>query len=75
MTKFDYIANINFITGPRNCIGMRFALLMMKISLVKIVSKFKIVKGPKTPEYITHDPVTPFATVQGGTWVKIIPRD
>ena len=34
--------------GPRNCIGMRFALLQVKMALIEIVSKFKIVLAPET---------------------------
>ena len=34
--------------GPRNCIGMRFALLEAKMALIEIVSKFRIVLAPET---------------------------
>ena len=34
--------------GPRNCIGMRFALLEVKMALIEIVSKFRIVLAPET---------------------------
>nr|QUF59372.1 cytochrome p450 CYP3044B5 [Brachionus angularis] len=38
-----------FGAGPRNCIGMRFALLEIKFTLATILSKFKFVKCDKTP--------------------------
>lgn len=34
--------------GPRNCIGMRFALMEVKIALVKILTKFRFEKSPET---------------------------
>ena len=37
-----------FGAGPRNCIGMRFALMEIKIALVKILTKFRFEKSPET---------------------------
>jgi len=34
--------------GPRNCIRMRFALMEIKIALVKILMKFKFERSPET---------------------------
>ena len=42
------LAHMPFGWGPRNCIGMRFALLEAKIALMEILRKFSFVRGPET---------------------------
>jgi len=37
----------SFGQGPRNCIGMRYALLVLKVGLVHILRNFRIVQGSK----------------------------
>ena len=48
-------AYMPFGYGPRNCIGMRFALLEAKMALIEIVSKFRIVLAPETKVNESHD--------------------
>ena len=41
-----------FSNGPRNCIGMRFALLELKLTIAEMILKYKFVPEPNTPEKI-----------------------
>ena len=59
-----------FGAGPRNCIGMRFALLEIKITLVKILMKYKFVRSPETQvPLVLHDGAT--MTAKDGVLVRV----
>ncbi|KAE9292951.1 hypothetical protein PF008_g24928 [Phytophthora fragariae] len=45
---------VSFIAGPRQCIGMRFALLQMRIAIAVLFSRFDL-KTVEDPFEITYD--------------------
>nr|XP_048289421.1 cytochrome P450 3A11-like isoform X2 [Myodes glareolus] len=63
-----------FGNGPRNCIGMRFALMNMKLALTKVLQNFSFqpcretqipLKLSRTPLLQTEEPIV----------LKVVPRD
>jgi len=45
-------ATMSFGQGPRNCIGMRYALLTLKIGLVYMLKQHRVVRSENTPDKI-----------------------
>lgn len=45
----DSITFLPFGAGPRSCLGMRFAMVEIKILLATILTKFKFITSPETP--------------------------
>ena len=39
---------------PRNCIGLRFALIENKIALTKLLPLYEFVPGKDTPRHLSH---------------------
>lgn len=68
------MAHMPFGWGPRNCIGLRFALLEAKIALMEILKKFSFAQGPETVTNLqqTHGLTS---TPKGGAMIKIVARE
>ena len=47
---------LGFGQGPRNCIGLRFALIENKIALTKLLPLYEFVACDDTPRKVTLDP-------------------
>ena len=50
------MAFLGFGQGPRNCIGLRFALIENKIALTKLLPLYEFVACKDTPRKINLDP-------------------
>jgi cytochrome P450 len=48
--KRNPLAFLAFGIGPRNCIGMKFALIELKIGLIKLLLNYEIKPGKWFPE-------------------------
>lgn len=61
--------------GPRNCIGMRFALVVLKIATVRLLANYKVVPCAKTVDKLIPDPSSQSNMPLGRVWVKVQKRD
>lgn len=65
---------LGFSQGPRNCIGLRFALLELKVGLIKILKEYEIMACADTPKEFTLDPASMTCNSKDPLWVKAKPR-
>ena len=49
-TKRNPLAYMAFGNGPRNCIGIKFAMLELKMTVVKLLRKFEVKSCQTTPK-------------------------
>lgn len=59
-----------FNEGPRMCLGMRFASIILKLSTANLISKFSVEYSSKTMEPLEFDSRTFLTQVKGGLWAK-----
>lgn len=61
--------------GPHNCVGMRFALLEIKLTLVKLLKKFKIERTEKTAVPLDFVVGAVLTCPSGKIMLRVSPRD
>ncbi|XP_073956995.1 cytochrome P450 9e2-like [Choristoneura fumiferana] len=60
-----------FGAGPRNCIGLRFAMYSAKLSMVTLLKNFKFSVCPKTEDPIQFEKRGFLLKAEKGLWVRI----
>ncbi|XP_070493749.1 probable cytochrome P450 6a21 [Chironomus tepperi] len=62
---------IPFSEGPRNCIGISFGQMQMKLGLVKLLTNFRVLPCSKTLTLMKFKPNYSFQAPLDGMWIKI----
>jgi len=64
-----------FGQGPRACLGMRFALLELKVAVAMLVRNLELLPGSTTIKPLQLDPTHGMAWFKGGLWASVKRRD
>ncbi|XP_046563341.1 cytochrome P450 3A19-like [Haliotis rubra] len=60
--------------GPRICIGMRLALVELKVALINVLKAVRFDRMPDTPEVLTFDPNPNILQTDKDIILKVSPR-
>ena len=72
INPYTYLA---FGAGPRNCIGMRFAIMEMKVAIFHLLRSFILEPSSKTPIPIKYEKAYVMTTIVDGNTIKLTPRN
>lgn len=71
VSKRDALTWLPFGEGPRNCIGLRFAMMQIRLSLATLVENFEFSTTDKTIAPITFVPQNFMLTPNGGVYLNV----
>lgn len=61
---------IGFSEGPRMCVGMRLAVMLVKLATVSLITEYSVEHSPKTKVPLELDPISVVTLYKGGLWAK-----
>lgn len=67
----DSIAFLAFGDGPRNCIGLRFAMMQVRVGLISLLSKYKFSVSKKSIIPIELQQQTFVIQPKHGLWMTV----
>lgn len=67
-------AYMPFGLGPRICVGMKFGLLEIKLTLVKFLLKYNVLTTPETPTELKYVEIGGVMIIKTPLVLKIEPR-
>ncbi|KAL5491777.1 hypothetical protein EMCRGX_G017135 [Ephydatia muelleri] len=73
--KRPQLCHLPFGWGPRNCVGMRFALMEAKMTLIRILQKYKFVRALETEVPLQTIMAGLILQPKNGIFLKIQPRN
>ncbi|XP_065055855.1 cytochrome P450 3A19-like [Rhopilema esculentum] len=72
--SINQFAYLPFGNGPRTCIGMRFAQMEIKTILVRMLQKFRMLRGPETPVPLKMQPRAVLSPAEP-VWIRFEKRE
>ncbi|KAJ8680138.1 hypothetical protein QAD02_015925 [Eretmocerus hayati] len=66
-TKFVFLP---FGEGPRQCIGLRLGLMLMKLATVRLIQNYSVEPSNVTREPLKMEPSSFMTFIEGGLWAK-----